>query len=152
MSESNPGRIEGRKTRINTGFSTNGRIGRSPKDSEKERPEGPFWASEEGEKGVSRPKVGDAATGENEPASCSQYRLWLSLHPFGRQRPFLAQVAFLLRAVLARNSRATLNEARFFLAVSVSDGFAVVRWEQRQRCQKGHSRGENGVYGASLVR
>ena len=65
MSESNPEEIEGRasvaeamepaeaRTRINTGFSTNGRIGTSPKESEKERLEGPFWASEGVEKGVS---------------------------------------------------------------------------------------------------
>ena len=66
VSESNPEKIEGRKTRINTGFSTNGRIGTSPKESEKERPEGPFWAPEGGEKGVSRPKVGEAETGEND--------------------------------------------------------------------------------------
>jgi len=67
VSESNPEKIEGRKTRINTGFSTNGRIGRSPKGSEKERPEGRFWASEGGEKRVSRPKVGEGEMGENEP-------------------------------------------------------------------------------------
>jgi hypothetical protein len=67
VSESNPGKIEARKTRINTGFSTNGRIGTSPKDSEKERPEGAFWASEGVEKGVIRPKVCDAEMGENEP-------------------------------------------------------------------------------------
>jgi len=67
VSESNPEKIEGRKNRMNTGFSTNGRIGRSPKGSEKERPEGPFWASEGGGKGVSRPKVGEAEMGENEP-------------------------------------------------------------------------------------
>ena len=67
MSESNPEEIEARKTRMNTGFSTNGRIGRSPKDSEKERPEGPFWVSEGVERGVSRPKVCDAEKGENEP-------------------------------------------------------------------------------------
>ena len=66
MSESNPEKIEGRKTRMNTGFSTNGRIGTSPKDSEKERPEGSVWASEGGEKGVSRPKVCEAQTAENE--------------------------------------------------------------------------------------
>ena len=66
VSESNPEGIEGRKTRINTGFSTNARIGRSPKESEKERPEGSFWASEGGEKGVSRPKVGEAERAENE--------------------------------------------------------------------------------------
>ena len=64
--QANPEKIEGRKTRINTGFSTNGRIGRSPKDSEKERPEGPFCASEGAEKGVSRPKVCDVEIGENE--------------------------------------------------------------------------------------
>jgi len=67
VSESNPEKIKGRKTRMNTGFSTNGRIGTSPKDSEKERPEGSFWASEGGEKGASRPKVCEAETGENEP-------------------------------------------------------------------------------------
>ena len=81
MSESNPEKIDGRKTRINTGFSTNGRIGRSPKDSEKERPEGPFWASEGVEKGVSRPKVGDAEMGENEPTT--------------RQNPSLGEAGFL---------------------------------------------------------
>ena len=67
MSESNPEKIEGRKNRINTGFSTNGRIGKSPKDSEKERPEGRFWASEGAEKGVIRPKVCEAEMGGNEP-------------------------------------------------------------------------------------
>jgi hypothetical protein len=65
--ESNPGKIEARKTRINTGFSTNGRIGGRPKDSEKERPEGQFWAAKGVKKGVSRPKVGEAETGEDEP-------------------------------------------------------------------------------------
>ena len=30
-------------------------------------PEGAFWASEGDEKGVSRPKVGEAEMGENEP-------------------------------------------------------------------------------------
>ena len=69
MSESNPEEIEGRKTRINTGFSTNGRIGRSPKDSEKERPEGSFWPVEGVERGVIRPKVGEAETGENKPTA-----------------------------------------------------------------------------------
>jgi hypothetical protein len=64
--QASPGKIEGRKTRINTGFPTNGRIGRSPKDSEKERPEGRFWASEGVEKGVIRPKVCEAEMGENE--------------------------------------------------------------------------------------
>jgi hypothetical protein len=44
VSESNPEKIEGRKTRINTGFSTFVRIGSRPKDSEKERPEGRCWA------------------------------------------------------------------------------------------------------------
>jgi len=67
VSESNPEKIEGQETRMNTGFSTNGRICRSPKDSEKERPEGPFWAVKRAEKGVSRPKVGEAEMGENEP-------------------------------------------------------------------------------------
>ena len=66
MSESNPEEIEARKTRINTGFSTFGRIGGRPKDSEKERPGRPFWAAKRGEKGVSRPKVYDARMGENE--------------------------------------------------------------------------------------
>jgi len=51
VSESNPEEIEGRKTRMNAGFSTNGRIGRSPKETEKERPEGAFWASEGGGRG-----------------------------------------------------------------------------------------------------
>ena len=67
MSESNPEKIEGRKTRMNTGFSTNGRIGRSPEVSEEERPEGQFWASEGVEKGVIRPKVCGAEMSENEP-------------------------------------------------------------------------------------
>jgi hypothetical protein len=66
VSESNPEEIEGRKTRINTGFSTNGRIGRSPKETEKERPEGPFWAVGGVEKGVSRPKVCEVERAENE--------------------------------------------------------------------------------------
>src|SRR3990172_4111585 len=66
-SESNPEEIEAQETRINTGFSAFGRIGGRPKETEKERPEGPFWASEGVEKGVSRPKVRDAETGENEP-------------------------------------------------------------------------------------
>jgi len=66
VSESNPEEIEYRKTRLNTGFSTFGPIGGRPKDSEKERPEGPFWVSEGGEKGVIRPKVREAEMGENE--------------------------------------------------------------------------------------
>jgi len=49
-----------------TAFSTFGRIGGRPKETEKERPEGAFWASEGGEKGVSRPKVCEAQTAENE--------------------------------------------------------------------------------------
>ncbi len=69
MSESNREKIEGRKNRLNTGFSTNGRIGTSPKETEKERPEGVFWASEGVEKGVIRPKVGEAELGENEPTT-----------------------------------------------------------------------------------
>jgi hypothetical protein len=80
VSESNPEKIEGRKTRINAGFSTNGRIGRSPKDSEKERPEGSFWASEGVEKGVSRPKVSEAESAQNEPIT--------------RQNPPFAQAGF----------------------------------------------------------
>jgi hypothetical protein len=79
--ESNPEKIEGRKTRTNTGFSTNGRIGRSPKETEKERPKEPFWASEGGQKGVSRPKVCEAETGENEPIT--------------RQNPPLGEAGFL---------------------------------------------------------
>ena len=67
VSESNPEKIEARKTRINAGFSTNGRIGGRPKDPEKERPGGSFWAARWGEKGVSRPKVCEAEAGENEP-------------------------------------------------------------------------------------
>ena len=66
MSESNPEEIEAQETRMNTGFSTFGRIGGRPKESEKERPEGPFWAAKRGEKGVSRPKVGEAERAENE--------------------------------------------------------------------------------------
>lgn len=81
VSESNPGKIEGQKTRINTGFSTNGRIGRSPKDSEKERPEGRSWGAKRVEKGVSRPKVCEAEMGENEPIT--------------RQNPPLGEAGFL---------------------------------------------------------
>ena len=66
VSESNPGTTEARKTRMNTGFATNGRVGRRPKDSEEERPEGAFWAVERGGEGVSRPKVGEAEMGGNE--------------------------------------------------------------------------------------
>ena len=60
------GEIKSQQIIANTGFSTFGRIGGRPKDSEKERPGGPFWAVRRGEKGVSRPKVCDAETGENE--------------------------------------------------------------------------------------
>jgi len=42
VSESNPEKIEAQETRMNAGFSTFGRIGGRPKESEKERPEGPF--------------------------------------------------------------------------------------------------------------
>jgi len=52
---------------MSTGFPTNGRIGTSPKETEKERPEGRSWASERVEKGVIRPKVCEAEMGENEP-------------------------------------------------------------------------------------
>ena len=86
VSESNPERIEGRKTRIDTGFSTNGRIGTSPKESEKERPEGRFWASEGVEKGVSRPKVGEAQMGENE--AITRQNPPLGEAGFQRQRMF----------------------------------------------------------------
>ena len=58
--------IEPQGTRTNTGFPTFGRIGGRPKDSEKERPGGRFWAGKRGEKGVSRPKVWAAERGENE--------------------------------------------------------------------------------------
>ena len=63
VSESNPEEIETQEssaeamdsakaeTRMNAGFSTFGRIGGRPKESEKERPEGPFWAAKRGEKG-----------------------------------------------------------------------------------------------------
>jgi hypothetical protein len=43
VSDSNPEEIEAQETRINTGFSTFGRIGGRPKESEKERPEGRFY-------------------------------------------------------------------------------------------------------------
>ena len=86
VSESNPEKIEGRKTRINTGFSTNGRIGRSPKETEKERPEGRFWAFEGGEKGVSRPKVCAAERGENE--AITRQNPPLGEAGFQRQRMF----------------------------------------------------------------
>ena len=81
MSESNPEEIEAQETRMNTGFSTFGRIGGRPKESEKERPEGPFWGVKRGDKGVSRPKVWAAQTGENEATT--------------RQSPPLGEAGFL---------------------------------------------------------
>jgi len=66
VSESNPEEIEAQETRMNAGFSTFGRIAGRPKETEKERPEGPFGAAKRGEKWGSRPKVWGAERGENE--------------------------------------------------------------------------------------
>ena len=86
MSESNPEEIEAQETRINTAFSTFGRIGGRPKESEKERPEGPFWGVKRGEKGVSRPKVCAAERGENE--AITRQNPPLGEAGFQRQRMF----------------------------------------------------------------
>jgi len=86
VSESNPEEIEAQETRIDTAFSTFGRIGGRPKDSEKERPKGRLWASEGVEKGVSRPKVCDAETGENE--AITRQNPPLGEAGFQRQRMF----------------------------------------------------------------
>ena len=98
MSESNPEEIEPQEssaeamdsakaeTRENTGFSIFGRIGGRPKDSEKERPGGPFWAAKRGEKGVSRPKVWAAGRGENE--ATTRQNPPLGEAGFERQRMF----------------------------------------------------------------
>jgi len=61
-------------------LATFGRIGGRPKDSEKERPEGLFWAGKRGEKGVSRPKVCEAERADNEAMT--------------RQNPPLGQAGF----------------------------------------------------------
>ena len=85
-SESNPEEIEPQETRMNTGFSTFGRIGGRPKETEKERPGGPFWAAKRGEKGVSRPKVCDGEKGANDAISSQNPPLGEA--GFERQRMF----------------------------------------------------------------
>jgi len=85
-SESNPEEIEPQETRTNTGFSTFGRIGGRPKETEKERPEGPFWGAKRGEKGVSRPKVCDGGKGANDAISSQNPPLGEA--GFQRQRMF----------------------------------------------------------------
>jgi hypothetical protein len=80
------GEIRSQQTTANTGFSTFGRIGGRPKDSEKERAGGPFWAVRRGEKGVSRPKVCGAERAENE--AITRQNPPLGKAGFQRQRMF----------------------------------------------------------------
>jgi hypothetical protein len=67
-------------------FSNCGRIGGRPKETEKERPEGPLWAAKPAEKGVSRPKVWAAERGENE--AITRQNPPLGEAGFQRQRMF----------------------------------------------------------------